>query len=46
MAEIKTDYQCWHGTYVSWNAKEKSWWHPNSDTKCDDPGPMHKARKR
>lgn len=46
MATIRTDHQCWHGTYVSWNAKEDTWWHPNSDTPCDDKHPMHKPRER
>lgn len=46
MAEIKTPYQCWHGTYVQnkYNKDEKKqqWYHPNSKTWCDDPNPMYK----
>jgi hypothetical protein len=46
VAVIKTNYQCWHGTYVSWNAKEKTYWHPNSDTPCDDKNPMFVDRNK
>lgn len=45
MAEvIKTEWACWHGTYVAWKRipPPGHWWHPNSKTDCDDPAPMRK----
>lgn len=40
----KTDYQCWHGTYVKPDAS--GWVHANSGTRCDDPNPMYKPQKK
>jgi hypothetical protein len=40
MSIIKTDYQCWHGTYVAPDHRG-GWLHPNSGTSCDDPDPAY-----
>ena len=36
---IKTNWQCWHGTYVT--PTGNGWTHANSGTRCDDPEPMY-----
>jgi hypothetical protein len=35
---IKTDWLCWHATYV--RPGESGWEHPNSQTQCDDQLPL------